>query len=134
MRMFKSFHKSSPFSNLKFDEGKVSKIYDAYLKSDKSDIIVIIAEDVKPFGFIVGICEELPFSSDKVAMELAWWVDEDHRGHRDSVLLMKAYEDWSVRIGARMTQMAMLDESTDLHRFYKRMGYRPAEASYIKET
>ncbi len=131
--MFKSFHNASPFKGLEFDEKKVNGIYDAYLKSDKKDIIVIIAEDDKPFGFIVGICESLPFSSDKVAMELAWWVDEDHRGHRDSILLMKAYEDWSVRVGAKMTQMAMLEEVTDLHRFYKKMGYRPAETSYIKD-
>jgi hypothetical protein len=82
---------------------------------------------------IIGFCDSLPFSSDRVAAELAWWVDEDKRGSRDSLLLFKAYEDWALRVGAKIKQMAMLDDVTNLAAFYEKQGYRPAERSYIKE-
>ncbi len=120
---------------LGFDHDKVLSIYKRYLESDKADLIVILAEeDSRVFGFIVGLCEAPLFTNDKVCMELAWWVDEDKRNSRDSIQLMKAYEHWAVNIAkAKMVQMAMLNEVTDLDRFYRRLGYRPGETSYIKD-
>jgi hypothetical protein len=46
---------------------------------------------------------------------------------------MLAYQEWARRVGAKTVQMAMLDDSMNLDKFYRRQGYVPAERSYIKE-
>jgi GNAT superfamily N-acetyltransferase len=134
IRMAKSFHEKSPYSQMEFSEDRCEELFRAYLEGDKRSLIIILAVDKRPFGMIIGHCAELPFSDDRVSSEVAWWVDEDKRGHKDSVLLMKAYQDWALRVGARMTQMAMLDDVTDLDKFYRRQGFVPAERSYVKVT
>ncbi len=131
IRMARNFHLASPYSELEFDEPSCRRLFEAYL-SNKREFMIILAEKEYPFGMIVGHCASSPFSKDKITSELAWWVDEEYRGSRDSLLLMKAYEDWCVRVGSKITQMAMLDQSTDLEKFYRKSGYIPAERSFIK--
>jgi RimJ/RimL family protein N-acetyltransferase len=131
IRMAKAFHEASPYKGLSFDEDKCKELFQKYLLGDRRSLIIILAGN---YGMIIGFCDSLPFSSDRVAVELAWWVDEDKRGSRDSLLLFKAYEDWALRVGAKIKQMAMLDDVTNLAAFYEKQGYRPAERSYIKET
>lgn len=132
IRMARSFHEASPYSDLGFSEQKCKELFETYLRGDKRELIIILAVEESPFGMIIGYANSLPFSPDRIAMELAWWVDEDHRGSRDSLLLFKAYEDWCKRVGAKVAQMAMLDDVTNLSQFYLKQGYVPAEKSYIK--
>lgn len=134
IRMARAFHQASPYSGLSFDEDKCHDLFMTYLKGDKKSLIIILASEERPFGMIIGFVNSLPFSFDRVATELAWWVDEDKRRSRDSLLLFKAYEDWTLRVGAKITSMAMLDDVTNLSSFYEKQGYRPAERHYIKET
>ncbi len=138
IRMARNFHKASPYSGLSFDEDKCKELFDSYLAGDKRSLVIILActecPTGLPYGMIIGHCSELPFSNERAAMELAWWVDEGSRGKRESLLLFKAYEDWTLRVGAKITSMAMLDDVTNLSAFYEKQGYRPAERHYIKET
>lgn len=133
LRMARAFHKSSPYSEITFSEDVCSALFDQYLLGDKTGLIIILSVDESPYGMVIGHCAAPPFSTEKVASEVAWWVDEDHRGSKDSILLLKAYEDWALRVGASVCQVAMLDDVTDLQRFYQRQGYHPAERSFIKE-
>lgn len=131
--MARSFHEASPYSDLTFNEDACRKFFDSYLRSDRRSLIIILAGET-PYGMIIGHSDSPPFSHDRVASEVAWWVDEDKRGSRDSLLLFKAYQDWALRIGAKITQMAMLDDVTNLNNFYLKQGYVPAERSYIKRN
>jgi hypothetical protein len=133
MRMAKNFHSASPYSREAFSEEKCYDLFQNYLSGDKTSMIIILAEDTSPFGMIIGIKSELPFSRSVVCTELAWWVDEDKRKTRDSLLLFKAYEDWSRRVGGNLSAVAMLEGVTDLSSFYERSGYSPAEKTYLKE-
>lgn len=133
LRMARLFHEKSPYGDREFSEEKCSEIFNNYLEDGGRNLIFILAEDRHVFGMIIGLRSELPFSSDVVCTELAWWVDEDRRGSRDSLLLFKAYEDWSRRVGGDIKAVAMLDGVTDLSDFYTRQGYRRAESTYIKE-
>lgn len=141
IRMARAFHQASPYADLEFSEEKCEQMFRLYLAGDKRELVIILAvpeakepsvQREGPFGMIVGFANSIPFSNEKVAAELAWWVDEDKRGTKDSLLLFKAYEDWAVRIGAKVSQMAMLDEVTNLSKFYVKQGYAPAERSYVK--
>lgn len=134
IRMARRFHEASPYSDLEFSEEQSRLVFEKYIGSNKTEIVIILAVDTEPFGMIIGAASELPFSKDKVASELAWWVDEDKRGSKDSLMLFKAYQDWALRVGAKITQMAMLDDVTNLNKFYLKQGFVPAERSYIKRT
>lgn len=134
IRMARAFHKASPYNVLEFSEDTCRELFERYLRGDRRELVIILAEsESRPFGMIIGFANLTPFSLDRVASELAWWVDEDMRKTRDSLLLFKAYEDWALRVGAKINQMAMLDEVTNLVAFYEKQGYKPAERSYIKE-
>lgn len=133
IRMAQAFHKASPYADLEFSEERCRGLFDHYLRGDRRELVIILAhQEERVFGMIIGFSNSIPFSDEKVAAELAWWVDEDKRKTKDSLLLFKAYEDWALRIGAKISQMAMLDDVTDLSGFYLKQGYTPAERSYIK--
>lgn len=133
LRMARRFHESSPYNGLEFNEDQCRSFFDQYLRGDRRRLVIILAGEI-PYGMIIGHSDSPPFSLDRVASEVAWWVDEDKRGSRGSLLLFKAYQDWALRVGSKITQMAMLDDVTNLEKFYTKQGFRPAERSYIKET
>lgn len=132
--MARMFHSESPYKNEEFSEEKITNIFNQYLEDKGLNLIIILACDEKPFGMIIGIKSELPFSTSLVCTELAWWVNPDKRGTKDSLMMFKAYEDWSRRVGGNLMAVAMLDGVTDLSEFYSRQGYRQAEKTYIKEV
>ena len=138
LRMARAFHEASPYNGLKFNEDQCRDFFGQYLKGDRRRLIIILAGEAtdpsRVFGMIIGHSDSPPFSLDRVASEVAWWVDEDKRGSRESLLLFKAYQDWALRVGSKITQMAMLDDVTNLEKFYTKQGFRPAERSYIKDT
>ena len=143
LRMARAFHEASPYNGLEFNEDQCRDFFRQYLRGDRRRLIIILAGEIpspqaidpsRVYGMIIGHSDSPPFSLDRVASEVAWWVDEDKRGSRGSLLLFKAYQDWALRVGSKITQMAMLDDVTNLEKFYTKQGFRPAERSYIKET
>lgn len=134
LRMAKNFHSASPYRGMKFDREKGRKFLESVIiGSNLEGIILIALKDGNPIGMLVGACSEPVFSSSKIAMELGWWIEEKHRHTRSSFLLYKAYEDWALRIGCSHVQGAFLPGvSPDLDEFYKRLGYRQVESSYMK--
>lgn len=132
VRMARMFHKSSPYASMAFSEERLIDFFQIYL-ADKTKMIVILSEqDGKPRGMIVGMADSPHFSDEKAATELAWWMDEEYRRGRDSIDLMKAYEEWARRIGATVTQMALLSSSPDVSKLYEKSGYSLTERTYVK--
>lgn len=133
LRMASCFHGVSPYKDLEFSSTASLGLFNAYLHGDKTSLVIILSEqDERPRGMVIGMSSTPLFSEDKMATEIAWWMDEEYRGSKDSLLMIEAYQEWSRRVGAKMTQVAMLDDLTDLSRFYTKKGYRPAERSFIK--
>lgn len=132
--LMRDFHKDSPYRAIRFDSTKSKEFISGVIKGNVRNHICLIAlKDDKVVGFIVGAMGDAPFSSDKIASELGWFVKKEARGTKASYLLFKAYEDWAYRAGAKIVQSAYLPELTPgLDKFYDREGYRPVEQSYIK--
>jgi GNAT superfamily N-acetyltransferase len=81
-------------------------------------------------GAIVGMFGYVLFdhflSGEKVAGEVFWWVEPEHRGQ--GIRLLKEAERRARLAGAqRMQMIAPSDEVADM---YKRMNYQFVEASY----
>lgn len=132
--LMREFHSDSPYKAIVFDKNKSKEFILGVIKGNVRNHICLVAlREDQVVGFIVGAISNAPFSSDKIASELGWFVKKEARGTKASYLLFKAYEDWAYRAGAKIVQSAYLPELTPgLDKFYDREGYRPVEQSYIK--
>ena len=68
-------------------------------------------------------------------MELAWWVEPHARGTRKSVEMVFAFKEWAKRVGCKVAQMSMIENTgTDkIDRLYTKAGLQRAEVNYIGE-
>lgn len=133
LRMSKDFHSESPYSDIEFSEKRVREIFDQYLSSDKTEVMVLLlTQGEEVCGTIVSVCSKLPFSEEKAASELIWWVDHEHRSRRGSLSLFRAYEFWCQKVGAQYSSAVSTEGTVQLDKFYERSGYKKAETTYIK--
>jgi GNAT superfamily N-acetyltransferase len=94
---------------------------------DAPDGDVIVA-DVD--GALVGMLALLVYahhmSGERIAGELAWWVDPAHRGI--GVRLLRAAEAWAQARGAVALQL--IAPTPAVERLVERLGYTPVERTY----
>lgn len=133
LRMSEDFHKESPYRDISFSESRVRQIFESYLSSTKEELMILLLTlNDTPCGLIVAVCSKFPFSEEKAASELIWWVDHEHRSRRGSLSLFRAYEFWCQKIGARYSSAVSTEGTVQLDKFYERSGYKKAETTYIK--
>lgn len=132
--LMREFHHDSPYKIVRFEKNKSKDFILGVIKGNiRNHICLVALREDRVVGFIVGAIGDTPFSSDKIASELGWFVQREARGTKASYLLFKAYEDWAYRAGAKLVQSAYLPSLTPgLDKFYDREGFHPVEQSYIK--
>lgn len=125
----------SPYSRLDCDITKIDTAILALVEDpDKSVVILGIPEQDKPCGMLGMSLNSLPFNDAKVATEIAWWMDEEHRKTRLSLEMFKAAEYWAKRVGASFVQFSSLSVSDpSVDKFYTRQGYEMTEKAFLKE-
>jgi len=130
-RMAHAFHEFSPFSRLPLSEKKLKEIFDVV---GEEIILIFLTNDDKPVGMLLGIVNEPYFSEEKVATELAWWVDPEFRKSKASLDLMYAFEDWAYRKGARTVTLASLTglSPPSVSKLYLGMGFEKTEETYMR--
>jgi GNAT superfamily N-acetyltransferase len=125
-----------------FDNLKVYEFLMDVTQCDQSNATVFVTElkDIDLHynyltGMLIAYASELPFSSEKVATEVAWWVDPQYRNTRIGLELLSAYEAWAELNNYRAVQTALLSHlkgSESLPRIYARRGYTKTEESFIQ--
>ena len=88
--------------------------------------ILLSEEDGVTTGMIGLLVAPHPFSGDRTASELFWWVEPSHRGH--GLRLMRAAEAWAVQHGAARLQMVAPNER--VAKLYRARGYTQLESTY----
>lgn len=89
-------------------------------------VILVSGSDASLTGMIAMLAYDHPFSGERTAFEVVWWVEPEARG--DGVRLLRAAEDWAKEQGAGKVQMVAPDDRVGT--LYRRMGYVPVETSY----
>ncbi len=90
------------------------------------DGVLLVSGADKLTGMIGMVVYDHPFSGERTAFEIVWWVEPEARG--DGVRLLRAAEDWATERGAVVMQMvAPTDRVAHL---YIRLGYAPVETSF----
>ena len=90
-----------------------------------------------PVGFLAAlICPAWFSPTTKMAIELAWWMEEEHRVGTAAMRLMFAYEQWAMDNGAKFICMSdlVINGQTPLGNMLERMNYRMTERTFIKDT
>ena len=102
-------------------------MFDLALKLIESDgAIIYLAGDNRPTGMIGLHIYEHPMSGERLASELFWWVEPDHRG--SGMDLLKAAERWAREYGCSGIQMISPNERVS--RLYRARGYEKTEEHY----
>ena len=89
----------------------------------------------KIVGCICGIITNFWFARNtKVAAELGWWVNEEHRGSTASIRLLQAFENWAKEHGVKAITMSdlVINGDTPAGPIYKKLGYELVERAHVK--
>lgn len=124
-----NFHAECP-NEYTYNKDRVELMLSACIDNPDRVIFVIDADGLV-VGGIIGILTEMWMSEDTIATELAWFVNKEYRG-RESIKLLRTYEDWAERKGADLIVVADINGVTDLAPLYERYGYNKAETTYSK--
>ncbi len=91
-------------------------------------------------GSVVGCAGALVFpnwwnSSEMVAQELFWFVNEDHRNTSAGIRLLLALEASAKSMGAKKMMMLCLEDldGDKVARMYDKLGYTPQEQTFVKD-
>lgn len=121
------FLRWSPYAKLSSADGVVGGIRDVLAEG-----AAWIAEvDGQAVGMILAKLGSPWFAPDeRFAVELAWWVDEEHRGTPIGVRLLACYEAWAKSLKARPV-MSDLGEHGPVDKLLRRRGYRQVERAFM---
>jgi GNAT superfamily N-acetyltransferase len=86
-------------------------------------------------GGIAGLTSPLWFSPQVLfAVEIAWWVREDHRGGTAGIKLLRAFEGWAKSIGCKAVCLSdlIINNTSPAGALFGKLGYSVLERSHIK--
>lgn len=96
------------------------------LMANPNAILLVSGSDATVTGMIGMLSFDHPFSGERVASEMFWWVDPEARG--DGIRLLVAAEKWAKEAGAVKVQMVAPNERVG--EIYERLSYTPVETMY----
>lgn len=101
----------------------------AWLLDGSTDRTVFVAETATGLVGMIGLfVHPHPFTGQRTATEMFWWIDPEARG--PGMRLLRAAETWARRAGAATLQMVAPDPAVE--RFYERVGFTRVETSYTR--
>jgi len=132
----RKFHQVSPFQDSPFSPEMVELFCQTLLTNGINNAILLLSvAEGEPTGMLIASAQEMSFSTDRFAVELAWWVEPEYRNSPAAQRLIEVYEYWAKKVGCTHVMMSSLsiDNQKILDRWYSRRGYRPTENHYTKE-
>jgi GNAT superfamily N-acetyltransferase len=112
---------------------KIRRMLESSLVYDKSYFAIVMKDDDKVVGALVGFSAEHPYYDVVMASELGWYVEEDYRGKLTGIQMLKEFELWAKEEAkADFVAMVYTDEMSDLSKLYTGLGFIPVEHTYAK--
>ena len=98
--------------------------------------VIFVAEyDGQIVGGLVGAINNFWFNRNtKMASELGWWVNEEHRGKTAGIRLLQAFEHWAKEKGADVISLSDLrvNDEYPAGGLYEKLGYQVTERAHVK--
>ena len=130
----KQFVKESQNTYLGWDATKVyDSLFDAVQREDFGVFVLVGGEEV--VGMLICFATPCFFSNVTQAVEIAWYVDPDHRGSKKAHEMLDLYEEWAESRGAVCVNLMNLDilNAEKVAKMYTKRGYVLAENTFTKE-
>jgi hypothetical protein len=89
----------------------------------------------KPIGMLVAVLAPLWYAPKTlVAIEMAWWINAEHRRGTAAIRLVQAFEQWAREKGATAICMSNLEveNANAVSGMLNRMGYNRTEQTHTK--
>lgn len=131
LEMTKHFISWTPYSHYPVDDEKLLEIIHSCFDYSKNIIFVYTTDEDEVQGMLAATTNEFLFNRERIASEMAWWVEPAYRG-RGGRLLKAAFEHWAKHMGAKYAHMASLN-TPKVDALYIRDGYRQTECTFVKE-
>jgi len=110
------------------DEDTIRGLATKIINLPNEEGVILIYEN---HGMLVATVTPFLFGKLKIAADIAWWIDPEHRGQKAGGELMEAFEYWAKLVGCNFVSMASLDDSVG--KYYEKKGYVLQERAYTKE-
>jgi len=112
------------------DRGRLTTMATAWFSIPDAAAWVAEQDDGTIVGMIAMLVYEHTMSVDRVAVEVAWWVDPE--APRAGVALLHAAEQWAKEQGA--TVLNMVAPNDRVGAFYEKKGFTLVERSYQRRV
>ncbi len=134
IELARGLSEGSPMEALSIDFEKTRAGIEKAIISDQKDWLALVSHvEDKPVGVLVAYCFEPIFSKKKLAVEVFWYLDPEHRLGRRGIEMMQAYEYWAKLVGCDVVQYGWLVSSPEgMKTLYERAGAKLAEHVYYK--
>lgn len=137
IELAKEFYDASPYAGkVSWDYNKVKRTVKALIECDDElgTVLLALDKDGTPQGVLLGVAVEPPFSSQRVAAELMWWVTPSQRASRMALELIAGYERWCDTYKYPLRTMMLIEAlNGDLvEKLYLKKNYKLLEKAYIK--
>lgn len=130
----KKLYHGSPYASLTINEEKIRGLLEKIIVEGGRDYLVLLSYDGdRTVGVLVGHAYEPVFSTDKVAIEMLWYLEPEFRNGVRGRDMMDAYEYWAKGVKAKVVQYGLLSSSPEgMASLYKRRGLDRVEQIFQK--
>lgn len=127
--LLSEFHNISPFSTIEVDQDKATEFIQKSIIDDNCKTFIATLNGTI-VGIIIGTIQEFPFSREKNAQEIVWYVTPRYRGYVGKELY-RVFAEWCYKQDVSVISMATPYDNYSLKEFYVSQGYVPVEDVYM---
>lgn len=125
------FHEWAPFKT-GIDKSVLPSVFNYIMDNG---VVYVAYKDKSCVGAIIGLMSQAWYNpSFKMAVELAWWVDDSHKQTGIGIKLLKRFEQWAERNNASAVVVAdfLRKGEKPAGDMLERLGYQCFERSFTK--
>lgn len=126
--------KDSPYFEFGVSKPKARELLEKLVVEGQEKSIVLLSHDNGlPVGCLAAYSFSPLFSTNKIATECLWFLEEAYRKTARGLDMMKAYEYWANLVGCSHVQYGLLSTSPDrMASLYARTGAQMTEQIFTK--
>lgn len=124
--MGQRFLHSTPYGDLIGDSSAQMRDTATTLIDGADGCVLVVEKHGAPIGMLGAVVFTHHISGERVAGEVFWWTEPEHRGC--GLRLLRAVEAWALGRGA--VRMQMIAPNREVATLYERLGYAPVETTY----
>jgi N-acetylglutamate synthase-like GNAT family acetyltransferase len=110
------------------DPENLRRFASSLIEQDNAEIFVVDDRTDGVVGMLAIVAMVHPMSGQRFASEVAWWINEDKRGGREAIRLLRSAEAWARAQGAE--SLVMIAPTEHVERFYGKAGYERVESTW----